>query len=72
MTLLDDAASETGSALVTITHDLAIAARADRQFRLADGVLVPIHLDAPAAVAENATGATIAVAEPSVTAGMTA
>ena len=38
---------ETGAALVTITHDLAIAARADRQFRLADGVLVPIHLDTP-------------------------
>ena len=55
MTLLDDAASETGSALVTITHDLAIAARADRQFRLAEGVLVPIHLDAPAAVAETAS-----------------
>lgn len=61
MTLLDDAASETGAALVTITHDLAIAARADRQFRLADGVLVPIHLDAPERVAEDAATATIAV-----------
>jgi putative ABC transport system ATP-binding protein len=48
---------------VTITHDLAIAARADRQFRLGDGVLVPIHLDAPAAVAENAATATVAVSE---------
>ncbi|MEU4388741.1 ABC transporter ATP-binding protein [Promicromonospora sp. NPDC023805] len=62
MTLLDDAANETGSALVTITHDLAIAARADRQFRLADGILVPIHLDAPVAVSENATIAEAPVA----------
>jgi len=54
MDLLDEAATETGAALVTITHDLAIAARADRQFRLADGVLVPIHLDSPAAVVESA------------------
>jgi putative ABC transport system ATP-binding protein len=54
MDLLDEAATETGAALVTITHDLAIAARADRQFRLSDGVLVPIHLDSPAAVVESA------------------
>ena len=52
MDLLDDAARRTGAALVTITHDLAIAARADRQFRLADGVLVPIDLETPATVIE--------------------
>ncbi|MFP3712296.1 ABC transporter ATP-binding protein [Puerhibacterium sp. TATVAM-FAB25] len=52
MDLLDDAARRTGAALVTITHDLAIAARADRQFRLAGGVLEPIDLAVPAAVVE--------------------
>ncbi|PZR54973.1 ABC transporter ATP-binding protein [Xylanimonas oleitrophica] len=64
MDLLDTAAAETGAALVTITHDLAIAARADRQFRLADGVLVPIHLDAPGPVIEAAAavGATVPAA----------
>jgi putative ABC transport system ATP-binding protein len=45
MDLLDQIASQTGAALVTITHDLAVAARAERQFRLAEGVLVPISLD---------------------------
>ncbi len=44
MDLLDEVAAETGAALVTITHDLAVAARAQRHYRLADGVLVPIHL----------------------------
>ncbi|MGN8246504.1 ABC transporter ATP-binding protein [Cellulomonas soli] len=44
MDLLDDVAVQTGAALVTITHDLAVAARAQRQYRLADGVLVPIVL----------------------------
>ncbi|WP_125776924.1 ABC transporter ATP-binding protein [Antribacter gilvus] len=68
MDLLDGAATETGSALVTITHDLAIAARADRQFRLADGVLVPIHLDAPEAVVEQAEVAGLPVPELEVTA----
>jgi len=45
MDLLDEIASQTGAALVTITHDLAVASRAERQFRLSDGVLVPIRLD---------------------------
>ena len=45
MDLLDEIASQTGAALVTITHDLAVAARAERQFRLTEGVLVPISLD---------------------------
>ena len=44
MDLLDEVAAETGAALVTITHDLAVAARAQRHYRLADGVLVGIHL----------------------------
>jgi len=45
MNLLDEIASQTGAALVTITHDLAVAARAERQYRLTEGVLVPIRLD---------------------------
>ena len=45
MDLLDEIASQTGAALVTITHDLAVAARAERQYRLAEGILVPISLD---------------------------
>ncbi len=49
MDLLDEIAQETGAALVTITHDLAVAARAARQFRLADGVLVPVEIDAATA-----------------------
>ncbi|TQL03506.1 ABC transporter ATP-binding protein [Cellulomonas sp. SLBN-39] len=44
MDLLDDVASETGAALVTITHDLAVAARAQRHYRLTEGVLVPVDL----------------------------
>ena len=46
MDLLDEVAAETGAALVTITHDLSVAARAQRHYRLAEGVLVPIHLAA--------------------------
>ncbi|NQX26442.1 ABC transporter ATP-binding protein [Microbacteriaceae bacterium VKM Ac-2854] len=42
MTLLDDIAREAGSALVTITHDLNIAARAERHYRLDKGVLGPV------------------------------
>jgi len=39
MGLLDDVAQESGSALVTITHDLHVAARARRHYRLDQGVL---------------------------------
>lgn len=39
MDLIDEVATESGAALVTITHDPAIAARAARHFRLAHGVL---------------------------------
>ncbi|WP_371030838.1 ABC transporter ATP-binding protein [Pseudoclavibacter sp. JSM 162008] len=41
MTLLADISKETGAALVTITHDENVAARADRMLRLDAGVLVP-------------------------------
>jgi putative ABC transport system ATP-binding protein len=39
MVLLDTVATESGAALVTITHDPAIAARATRHLRLERGVL---------------------------------
>lgn len=44
MTLLDEVATESGAALVTITHDLHVAARARRHFRLEGGVLEPVNL----------------------------
>ncbi|WP_082918943.1 ABC transporter ATP-binding protein [Cellulosimicrobium sp. I38E] len=49
MDLLDTIARENGSALIAITHDLAVASRAARQFRLADGVLAPIAITARSA-----------------------
>ncbi|MFI2755127.1 ABC transporter ATP-binding protein [Cellulomonas sp. P22] len=52
MALLDEIAAQTGAALIAITHDLAVAARAQRHYRLADGVLVPIVLNAPGRVTE--------------------
>ena len=39
MTLLDQIATQAGAALITITHDPHVAARAQRVFRLSDGVL---------------------------------
>jgi len=44
MSLLDEVATETGAALVTITHDLHVAARARRHYRLDDGRLAPVDL----------------------------
>jgi len=55
MTLLDEIATESDAALVTITHDLHVAARARRHLRLADGVLSPVDLDR--AFADTALGA---------------
>jgi putative ABC transport system ATP-binding protein len=42
MALLDRATSETGAALVTITHDLSVAALASRRYRLEGGRLSPL------------------------------
>ncbi|GAA2984574.1 putative ABC transport system ATP-binding protein [Microbacterium terrae] len=55
MTLLDDIASEAEAALVTITHDVHVAARARRHYRLEAGVLAPVELDL--AFRETALGA---------------
>ena len=52
MSLRDESASDTGAALIAITHDLSVAARAQRHYRLADGILVPIELNAPGQVTE--------------------
>jgi putative ABC transport system ATP-binding protein len=51
MELIESVADETGAALVTITHDPAIAARAERRLRLVEGRLVPYD------EAETAAGA---------------
>jgi putative ABC transport system ATP-binding protein len=42
MALLAQATAENGAALVTITHDLSVAALASRQYRLAGGRLSPL------------------------------
>jgi putative ABC transport system ATP-binding protein len=44
MALLDEVATETDAALVTITHDLHVAARARRHYRLDGGVLATADL----------------------------
>jgi putative ABC transport system ATP-binding protein len=41
MTLLETVAAESGAALVTITHDPAVAARAGRVLRIDHGLVVP-------------------------------
>ncbi|WP_054687116.1 ABC transporter ATP-binding protein [Microbacterium sp. No. 7] len=45
MALLDAVAAETDAALVTITHDLHVAARARRHYRLVDGRLESFELE---------------------------
>ncbi len=42
MDLLEDVCTQRGATLITITHDLAVAARAQRRFRLDHGVLTPM------------------------------
>lgn len=44
MELLDDVAQKSGAALVTITHDANVAARARRNYRLDRGVLEPVDV----------------------------
>jgi putative ABC transport system ATP-binding protein len=53
MALLDRATSENGAALITITHDLSVAALAGRRYRLEGGRLSPL-------VEEGALGAATA------------
>ena len=42
MDLLEEVTTAAGSTLVTITHDLSVAARSNRQFRLDHGHLTPL------------------------------
>ncbi|WP_166871178.1 MULTISPECIES: ABC transporter ATP-binding protein [unclassified Salinibacterium] len=42
MRLLDDVAEQSGAALITITHDVNVAALARRHYRLDNGVLTPV------------------------------
>ncbi|WP_432545195.1 ABC transporter ATP-binding protein [Kineococcus sp. SYSU DK002] len=49
MDVLEELVRDDGTTLVTITHDLSVAARADRQFRLDHGLLTEITGDALAA-----------------------
>ena len=46
--LLEEQCRETGAALVVITHDLAVAARARTRYRLEGGRLQPIELESAA------------------------
>ncbi|WP_067778676.1 ABC transporter ATP-binding protein [Actinomyces vulturis] len=45
MNLLESQCREYGAALIMITHDLAVAARAKTQYRLDHGVLTRIHVE---------------------------
>lgn len=65
MALLDEVASETDAALVTITHDLHVAARARRHYRLDAGVLGSVDLDE--ALRDTALGAIAGPAVPATT-----
>lgn len=68
MELLDEVASETDAALVTITHDLHVAARARRHYRLEQGILADVDLDA--ASRETALGAVTGASVPSAPAAI--
>jgi putative ABC transport system ATP-binding protein len=61
MGLLDDIARDTGAVLVAITHDLAVAARAQRHYRLQEGVLVPITVHPQDVASLDRLGATVGV-----------
>ena len=58
MDVLEEATTATGATLVTITHDLSVAARANRQFRLDAGRLLPLaDADIATVTAHRAAGA---------------
>lgn len=43
MEVLEEAARENNAALIVISHDMNIAQRAQTVYRIADGVLTPLH-----------------------------
>ena len=45
--LLRSLASQLGTAVIIVTHDLELAARTDRHMALREGVLKPVHLGLP-------------------------
>ena len=57
MDVLEELVREDGTTLVTITHDLSVAARADRQFRLDHGVLTQLASEAVPALTASRGGA---------------
>jgi putative ABC transport system ATP-binding protein len=62
MALLDEVATETDAALVTITHDLHVAARARRHYRLEAGILDTVDLSR--AFEASTLAASVPVPEP--------
>ncbi len=56
MALLAQVTSETGAALVTITHDLSVAGLADRRHRLDSGRLSPLDDDAQVLASTSSRG----------------
>lgn len=74
MDLLEEVTTTAGSALVTITHDLSVAARAQRCFRLDHGHLLPLSTDDLDAVTahRSRTGSDTTTTATTTTAGETA
>jgi putative ABC transport system ATP-binding protein len=58
MALLSEVTAETGAALITITHDLSVAALAGRRYRLGGGRLTPLaeETELSAATADRSGG----------------
>ncbi|GAB7190218.1 ABC transporter ATP-binding protein [Kineococcus sp. NUM-3379] len=56
MDVLESLVTEHGTTLVTITHDLSVAARADRQFRLDHGVLSEVPASSMPALTASRSG----------------
>jgi putative ABC transport system ATP-binding protein len=53
MALLDEVAETSGAALITITHDVNVAARARRHYRLDRGVLSTVEVQRALELAER-------------------
>jgi len=60
MDLLEEVTTAAGSTLVTITHDLSVAARAQRQYRLDHGLLTPLSPDDLAVVTAHRSAGALA------------
>ncbi|ROP44546.1 ABC transporter ATP-binding protein [Pseudokineococcus lusitanus] len=69
MDLLEALVTDRGTTLVTITHDLSVAARADRVLRLERGVLTPVPRDEVAGATAVRGSAPDGVARPAAPPG---